>query len=234
MTSITMPPVTTIKKSNKTTFSIVAWVMQENNKNVLKTVKFTTHWLMTCFKDLQLFLPFKLNKVVQLMDLGEKAIAFGDFGRSLLKITHEFTIGFYNNFSIPNIIRRTFDLSWNFFKFCKALKRGDIYKIATRTFVGISTCGGLSFAITSADGFYKNLSNINAIQSSTSSKKEVKIMKELLEMAKNIAAFAIGLIVAAAAVYGYIAPGIVMLGLGTIMLVSNFVTTYYKISYDLK
>jgi len=209
-------------------------ILNANQKDVLRAVRFSFEWIKVIFQDLDFFQP--ITNLITFIKGGEDALCFGEFAQSLCKMGHTLTRGLTNGLTntIKNLSRNILDLTWNFFKICKSLKNYAIIIIPKAIFVNLMACGGLSFAASSADKTYQNAKELLLLErSGNTQKKEGKALVHLYSLAKNIGTFAVGLIVSLKALIGFTAPGMIMLLLGTTILASNISASIVKEIYHL-
>lgn len=204
-------------------------VLKNNEKDILRTIRFSFEWLKTFFSSLGDFGPIK--NIIELVKGGEEALSFSELGISSLKMMHgvaeAFNSGITNSISL--VTRGALDLTWNFFKLCKTLQKYKILVFASRFIVSLTAIGGISFAISSADRIYGVSKELFILQnSSTLINNNAHILFNLYQLAKNIGTCAVGAIVAANVLLGFAPPGSLMLVLGTCILVSNISASVIK------
>jgi len=228
----------------KTVFSVAENVIKQNAKNVLRTIRQSFQWLSLSFASLKDSLS--IGNLIKFTKIGEDTFAFGDFARSIMKISDNITssirIGIRN--TISSFAENTLDLLWNVFKLFKALKNHQIFTLASKVFIPLQAVGGSAFAIASANRIRKQISkstellneinNNPALDIATRRKNENIILARVYETAKNIWTIAIGTMLTIGAINGFIASSIVYLGLGTLILISEIYSSILQATYDFK
>ena len=207
-------------------------VLNDNHKDVLRTIRFTFEWAQTCFKDLGDLLPFSANHLVTLTKGGEDALSFSEYRQSVLKTGHTFSAAFKEDITttISNFGRNILDMGWNFFKVCKSLKSYQILALSSKFFVNLMAFGGLSFAATSFDKMVREAKTLFKLKHD----QDTEIVVRLYRIAKYVGTLAIGIMVSLKAIFGIISPGVLMLTVGTTILVSNFAASIITETHQLK
>lgn len=214
-------------------FEVGAKIIKENTKDCFRFVKMGSEWakMATQSDSLPLTSLFKVAKG------GEDALSINEFGESIFKMAHSistfFTDGIAN--AISDFARSVLDLTWNTFKIFKTLKSYKIFELTSKYFTPLMAVGGISFSITAGDKIYNTGSELLKLQNGNEIKnKDALILYNLYKLAKNIGLFAVGIIVASNAIFGFMMPSLYMLILGTGILISSFSASIVKATYHLQ
>lgn len=230
------------KKSESSAFKVIESVIKTNAKNVLKAIGQSLDWIRLMFEDLKDNIG--IINTINFTKLGESTFAFGDFGSSIMKMGHSFTLLIKNGFekSIRSLAENALELTWSVFKIFKALKNTvfPIYSLASKFFIPLKIAGGGCFALSSANRIYKNtikgdelLNEMNANPAKklkTQEKNEATILARVFLTTKNICTFIIGFMLA----IGFAAPGLAYLTLGTTILISEIVISALGASFGFR
>ncbi len=223
-------------------FTVIESVIRSNSKNVLKAIAQSLDWISRVFENLKDNIG--IVNTIKFVKLGDSTFAFGDFGKSIMKMGHSFTLLIKKGFekSIASLTESALELTWSVFKIFKALNNTvfPIYSLASKFFIPLKIAGGGCFALSSANRLYKNtikadefLNEINANPAKdlkTHEKNEATILARVFVTAKNICTIAIGSMLA----IGFVAPGLVYLTLGTTILISDIVIAALQASFKFR
>jgi hypothetical protein len=224
-----------LRIKEKSSLSIAVEILKNDNKNILRTIRHSFEWIENIFANLKDSLPIK--NIIQFTKGGEDALSFNEFLQSSLKMCSSVTLMVNDNFTtaINAVSRSALDLIWNFFKVCKTLQNYKIVNFASRFYVNLMAIGGLSFAISSADKAIKTSKDLFDLENSKKviEKKDIQILNNLFKLAQNIGTCAIGVIVTANAMFGFIASSMSMLVIGTVVLISSISSSILQ-SYHLQ
>ncbi|NGX49500.1 MAG: hypothetical protein K940chlam5_01098 [Candidatus Anoxychlamydiales bacterium] len=230
------------KKSESSAFTVIESVIRTNAKNVLKVIEQSLQWISHVFANLKDNIG--IINTINFTKFGQDTFAFGDFGSSIMKMGHSFTLliqkGYKN--SIRSLAENALELTWSVFKIFKALKNTvfPIYSLASKFFIPLKIAGGGCFALSSANRIYKNtkkgdelLNEMNANPAKdleTQEKNEATILARVFLTTKNICTFIIGFMLA----IGFAAPGLVYLTLGSTILITDIVISALTAAFGLK
>lgn len=220
-----------LNKVESSGFSLAAKGIKENPKDFLKLIHTAGGWFLRA-KEFG-----SIKNLVTVSKTGDDVLSFNDCAQNIFKLAHVFSVGLKNGFltTIDSIVRGCLDLSWNFFKVCKILKSSNVIRFCPLLYRNISILGGLSFVASSADKAYNNAKFLfNLDPTAKLDHKDEVILCRIYNLAQNIGTFAIGTIVALGAITGATAPGVLMLIIGTIILVSKTLGYAINESYHLQ
>ncbi|NGX27903.1 MAG: hypothetical protein K940chlam1_00075 [Candidatus Anoxychlamydiales bacterium] len=245
-------------KSNR--FDGAVNVVKNGQKDFMRSMRFVCEWGRESYKSLKDVKP--ISNFVTGIKGAEDFLAFGEFFQSTCKVgssvTNVLKHGVTKTYS--SLKASSLEFIWNLFKVMKCLKSYGIYALKGAIFTPFMAVGGVSFAINSADKAFAEIKASNKLQNSnlqektflqkinpvnfftsseTAQKKEKALRDATLtyhfhKTVKNVGTLAVGAIVTLKALFAFSAPGIVMLTLGTVILVSNTAASIIKESNHLK
>ncbi len=230
------------KKSESSAFKVIGSVIRTNPKNILKAIAQSLDWMSRLFKNLKDNIG--IINTMKFTKLGDNTFAFGDFGSSIMKMGHSFTLLIKKGFnkSYISLSESALELTWSVFKIFKALNNSvfPIYSLASKFFIPLKIAGGSCFALSSANRLYKNtikgdelLNEMNANPAKdleTQEKNEATILARVFVTTKNICTFIIGFMLA----IGFAAPGLVYLTLGSTILITDIVISALTAAFDFR
>lgn len=220
-------------------FTVIESVIKDNAKNVLRAIGQSLRWLRLTFEKLKDNIG--IINTIKFTKLGESTFAFGDFGRSIMKMGHSVTLIIKLGLkkSITSLAENALELTWSVFKIFKALKNPDfpIFSLSSKVFIPLQIVGGSCFALGSANRIYKNVKRGNQFTNrvnanpardlKTLQKNNATIFARVFETAKNICTFIIGFMLA----IGFVASGLTYLTLGSTILISEIMSTALQASF---
>lgn len=235
-------------------------VVKNGPKDFLRSMRFSLEWGRESYKALKDVKP--ISKFITGVKGAEDFLAFGEFFQSTCRVASSLTNALKHGVTktYSGLKASALEFIWNLFKVIKCLKSYGVFVLKKAIFTPLMALGGISFAINSFDKAKKEIKAGNKILNSKISEKpflekinplkffrsdEADKKKELAlrdatlvyhvhKTAKNVGTLAVGTIVTLKALFAFTAPGIVMLTLGTVILVSNTAASIIKESYHLK
>jgi len=221
-------------------FDTCAKIIDKSAKNILRTIRQIFMYLSMAFESLKHSKPI-LN-MIKFMHISEGSFAFKDFIKSTFILLHDIVnitkTGIKD--TAWTIKTHTFDVIWNTFKVFKALTANGVYTLSAKYLIPLTGVGGAAFALNSFSRFKGQFFKIDKLlHMSPNTDKEVykqeqaDIFGRMNDMAKNIGTCVIGTLVTLGAIYGYVAPGLVYLTLGTLVLVTEVAAVAIQQTYGL-
>ncbi len=218
----------------------LAKIIDKSAKNVLRTIRQFFMWISLTFESLKYSKP--LINLVKFMKTGEDAFAFKDFIKSSFILLHDIVnitkTGLKDAFW--TIKTHTLDVIWNTMKIFKALATHGAYTLSSKYLIPLTGVGGAAFALNSFSRFKSQFFKVDKLLHMPSNtdtelykKEQADIFGRMFDIAKNIGTCVIGTLVTLGAIYGYVAPGLVYLTLGTTILVTEIAAVAIQQTYSL-
>ncbi|OGN61324.1 MAG: hypothetical protein A3F40_00715 [Chlamydiae bacterium RIFCSPHIGHO2_12_FULL_27_8] len=209
-------------------FNVSENLFKKHPKDILKFIKMSGEWAKIAFKDLDT-LP-SLKAFTDSITTGEKTLSFVDFGASISRLGENITSINEHNLNISGIRTSAFDSIWNFHKVVKWFHKCNVITFGTKFLTNITTLGGIAFGINSIEKIYTESKRLFKHKD----QNEITRTYLLLKISKSICTLAVGVFVTLNALFGFVAPGIIMLVLGTLILTYNFSSNMLNETYKIE
>ncbi len=221
-------------------FLVAERIIKSNTKNILKATRQSFQWIRLTFETTKN--NPHIRNLIRFTKVGEDAFAFRDFSGSIMRISYSVQLIVKKSTSktISFLVNSTLELLWNTFKFFKVLKNYHIFSLTSKIFVPLQGIGGSSFVLSSANRICKEiqissklLNNVENKDLKIRQKIDARLLFSVHSTAKNICALIIGLMVSIGSIHAFVAPSVVYLTLGTIILVSEISQSILRETYKL-
>lgn len=242
-------------------FDAAVNVAKKGQKDFLRSIRFSLGWAVESSKVLKNVKPITL--LMTGIKSAEEFLAFGEFFQATCKVGSSVTNALKDGItkSYSSLKASALEFIWNLFKVMKCLKNYGVFALKSTLYTPLMAVGGISFAVNATDRALVQIKEGNKVlnskvvtnntvkdalfrffgfsDSAAARKKElarrdVILLCHLNKTAKNICIIAIGVIVTLRALIAFSAPGIVILTLGSLILITNTVASILEESYGLK
>jgi len=237
--------------------SINAWSIGEKvfknfDKDILKTIRTICEIAKFFFEDFEVLFP--VNPLITLVKTTEDGHAITDFGKSLCKSAKILTSDGNNSqeTNVDKFYETNLDLTWNFYKICKNLKKYNVVSYASKhgkkLFSYMKVIGPIAFAILSCERINNSRNDLNILDEQLKenlnkplenrtinlTKHEATKKFHKLSIVKNIATLGIAIILALKGMFAMTFPGMTLVVLGAFVLTSKAAAFIIKESNGLE